>query len=259
MSVTALPSKTRDSNGTPHSDLELQDMQHFLELGRLSATLLHEISNPLTAAILNLEELRPDNPGAIRKVRRSLNIMKNYVNAARRQVSASSALSSFCIHPQIEELKRIVMPMARASDIQLKFENIPHYRLQGDPIIFQQVLANLIINSIDSYRHTIGDGLKNPVILKVSGYEDHIEIEVADWGCGIPAEMLPNLFKPFYSTKSVYGYGLGIGLTIVKKHVQEDFNGTIKVISSHRIGTHFILRLPATSYTHSHYRKKPLL
>ena len=61
------------------------DLQRLAELGRLSATLLHEISNPLTAALLHLDQSSQHKPN-IREARRSMQLLKMYVEAARQQV-----------------------------------------------------------------------------------------------------------------------------------------------------------------------------
>jgi two-component system C4-dicarboxylate transport sensor histidine kinase DctB len=243
------------SETTPQSlaNDQLETLQHFIELGRLSASLLHEISNPLTAALLYLDQPNGQSPAHVRQARRSLGLLRNYVEAARQQIRHHSPqLSAFCIHPQIEQVKRLVLPLARAEDVQLVFEGTPHYRLYGDPVKFQQMIANLIINAIDAYANSAADGLAKPVRVSMSGTAKSVVIKVIDWGEGIPADQLAQVFEPFFTTKSHGQHGLGIGLTIVTGC----FHGSISVSSSHRNGTQFALKLPALSYSASHFRKK---
>ena len=239
---------------------QLENLQHFIELGRLSATLLHEISNPLTAALLHLEKADSQGSASIRQARRNLRLLKSYVEAARQQLRQQSQhryhQSAFCIHPHIEQLKRIVLPLARSAGVQLVFEDIPHYQLLGDPVKFQQVLANLIINAIDAYSNCPNDGLAKPIRISISTNPHSVTIKIIDWGEGIPADRLPRIFEPFYTTKQRALSGLGIGLAIVKQHVTIDFHGLIHVTSSQRYGTQFILKLPGLPYPPHHLRKK---
>ncbi|PIZ62737.1 hypothetical protein COY17_02010 [Candidatus Saccharibacteria bacterium CG_4_10_14_0_2_um_filter_52_9] len=222
----------------------LQELQRFAELGRLSASLLHEISNPLTAALLHLDQFSDQTSPAIKQVRRNIYALRRYVEAARQQVRQESRLSAFAITPQFEQLKQVVRPLARKAAVQLVFETIPSCRLYGDPVKFQQLLANLIINAIDAYEDDLCSGLARPVRVRVSRTPHYLTIKVIDWGKGITADQLSQLFKPFYTTKTRAAYGLGIGLTIVERFVTVDFDGSITVTSSRRHGTQFTIRFP---------------
>ncbi len=73
------------------------------------------------------------------------------------------------------------------------------------------------------------------------GMREYVEITVSDSGCGIPAEDLPHIFEPFFSTKGQKGTGLGLSVIwgIIDNH-----NGTIKVESAVNKGTSFRIRLP---------------
>src|SRR5687768_10840761 len=131
---------------------QLQELQRYAELGRLSASMLHEISNPLTAALLYLEEISDDhNSPAYQQIRHNILLLRRYVEAARQQVRLESAPASFAVGPQVEQLKRVVRPLARRAGVQLVIEQAPSCRLYGDPIKFQQVLTNLIVNACESY------------------------------------------------------------------------------------------------------------
>lgn len=259
MSYVTHSSKSKKSlPATTVTQGKMIDLQHFVELGRLSATILHEISGPLTAALLNLEQVEGPPSPHVRQARRNLGVLRNYVEAARQQLQHSDHLSSFCILPHIDQVKRLVGPLARQQDIQLTFNPIPHYQLYGDPIKFQQIMSNLIMNAVDAYSSAASDGLSKHIVVSATGRGQSLEIVVCDWGEGIPSESLPRLFEPFYTTKKGNNqHGLGIGLTIVRQYVRDDFHGDIRVTSSARLGTRFSLRLPALPYPHSHLRRKP--
>lgn len=221
----------------------LQELHRLAELGRLSATLLHEISNPLTTALLYLEQTDNDSP-AIREARRSIRLLRKYVEAARQQIRQESTLTDFRLSTQIAQLKRVLMPLARKAGVRLVIEPIPDCRLYGDPVKFQQILANLIVNAIESYPMGMVVSPDKPVLVRISATAHCLVIEIGDWGQGMTASQLKQVFEPFYTTKLQAGHGLGIGLAIVKQYVTKDFGGSIKVTSSRRKGTLFRVELP---------------
>ncbi len=222
---------------------QLRELQHFAELGRLSASMLHEISNPLTALLMQLEAYEDQRSPAIRQARRDVRALRRYVEAARQQVRQESQTVRFSLTSQVEQLKCLLRPLARKAGVDLVFEPVPSCQLHGDPVKFQQIMSNLITNAIDAYRHDVSQGLIRPVRIRFMTTERHLTIKVIDWGEGITIPQLSKLFKPFYTTKGA-NHGLGIGLTIVEGYTKVDFRGTITVTSSRRHGTQFTLKFP---------------
>lgn len=221
---------------------KLRELQHFAELGRLSASLLHEISNPLAAALLNLE-LGDQNSLAVRRARRDMKLLWRYVEAARQQLRHQSQPTSFCVQPQLAQLQRVVRPLASQAGVRLDIEAAPGCRLHGDPVKFQQLVTNLVINAVEAYD---GGRAGQPApLVQVALIPDGkwLTIQVTDWGKGIDTEALDHVFDAFYTTKGRNGHGLGVGLAIVKHYVTVDFGGSIKVESSGG-GTRFTIKLP---------------
>lgn len=224
----------------------MREMQRFAELGRLSASLLHEISNPLTAAILHLEQHHDQESLNIRQAKHNIQLLQRYVEAARQQLRQESQPVNFYIRPQLSQIRRLLTPMARRAGIRLRFSLEANYRLYGDPIKFQQILANLITNAIDAYGDVSRLNSQQEVKIVISGKQHWVFLRVSDRGQGIPVDRISRLFDAFYTTKGFSGKGLGIGLTAVKQYVEEDFHGAIQVTSSQRYGTQFTLRLRTT-------------
>lgn len=236
--------KKRASAVDHQSNAQLLEMQHFAELGRLSASLLHEISNPLTATLIYLEQTDDKSSASVRKALRNVQLLRRYVEAARQQVSHESQLSYFSVNRQISQLKNIVLPLARQSGIKLIIEATPNCKIYGDSVKFQQVLANLIVNAIEAYSNDRAPYLDKPVRVSFVCSKKALTIRVVDWGQGIGPSQIANIFEPFYTTKRQTGHGLGIGLAIVKQYVTQDFHGVISVRSSARLGTVFTIKLP---------------
>lgn len=221
----------------------LDELHHFAKLGRLNASLLHEIANPLTAALLSLEQTKL-RPAGIEQVERNLQLLRRYVEAARQQVRQDSHSSWFSIRPQIEQLKRVIIPMAKSCTVQLTIDPIPSCRLFGDPVKFQHIVANLISNGIDAYQNDSSPDLARSVHVSFTKTRRELKVRVTDWGEGIDPVKLKLVFEPFYTTKTSSKQGLGIGLYLVRQYVTEDFGGSIAVASSRRHGTQFTLRVP---------------
>lgn len=245
MQLFTLP---KSANSPPQNlaqnDNRLIELQHFAELGRVCASLLHEISNPLTAAMLHLELSDRTSP-AFRQIKKDLDALRRYVMSARQQIRNQSEVTSFCIDRQILQLKQIVLPLANRCNVSLQFGAIPKCKLYGDPVKFQQIVANLIVNAIESYQD-VGVISQRPLVRISFVYSrSRLKVKVQDWGKGIAPSSMPKLFEPFYTTKDHPARGLGIGLSIVKQYVVNDFNGSLHVRSSRRRGTAFTARLVA--------------
>jgi two-component system, NtrC family, C4-dicarboxylate transport sensor histidine kinase DctB len=219
----------------------MQDMQRMAELGRLSASLLHELSNPLSAVSLYLD-LSDQNNLAIKRAKRSVKLMHAYIEAAKQQARRQSKTTSFLVSPQLYQLKKVFNPLAVQAGVRLCFDGMPTCRLFGDPVKLQQILGNLILNGIEAYGSSrFEEAMLVKTTFKVT--PRHLIIQVVDWGRGIAQKDLPRIFEPFFTTKNSR-QGLGIGLSMVKEYVTKDFNGSIRVSSNSRNGTRFIVKLP---------------
>lgn len=219
------------------------ELERFAEFGRICATMLHDVASPLTAASLNLELYDGSESVTVANARRNLQQLERYVYAARQQLKSHGKLETFSINNEFRRLSLVMEPIASKNRIRINFESDGNYRLFGDPVKFNQLLANLISNAIDAYEDVTIDGVQKTVQIKIEGTPKYLKLIVTDWGKGIPAEAMLWLFEPFYTTKSDNDRGTGIGLTMVKRVVEDDFGGNIKVTSTPNSGTHFVVKL----------------
>ncbi len=234
--------QTRNKSVIDISPEHLLELERFAEIGRLSASLLHEINNPLTAAMLWLEQCGNQGSPHLGHVRSSICLLQRYVEAARQQIRFESQHRHFSMEPELEQVRQVLAPIARRRDVILWFSPVHSYKLYGDPVKFQQIIANLVQNAIDAY----DDWPENKpklVRLDVQNNGDFVVVKVNDWGRGIAEDQIPLLFRPFYTTKHDVGLGLGIGLSAVKRYIETDFRGSIRVSSCRRHGTRFIAHL----------------
>lgn len=223
--------------------LHLMELRRFAEFGRLSANLLHEVANPLTAASLSLQLIddRRD-PGLVWQARKNLKHLERYVESARKQLKGQGEITTFCVRSELNQVLRSLQPRARQAKVKVNLNLTATHTLTGDAVKFSQLTANLIANAIDAYARAEPSGSR-PVEITISRNGAWLRCSVVDWGEGIPAAALSKIFEPFYTTKPDQHQNLGIGLALVKQFAEEDFHGTIKVTSSPTNGTRFSLNL----------------
>jgi two-component system, NtrC family, sensor kinase len=225
-------------------------------LGRLVASVCHEINNPITSIVtfnkLILSYLRenrmpPEGSAgferyldlSIREALRCGSIVNNLLTFARQKSVEAKDVDL------IEVVKTIMVLTKHQFDSgQVEVEvNLPKapFKVCGDSAQIQQCLMNLIFNAIESMpeggKMTISGG-------RVNG-EDMVWLTVADNGHGIKPEDLPHIFEPFYSTK-VDGKGVGLGLSMTYGIIREH-NGVVEVDSKPGKGTVFKIKFPGSS------------
>lgn len=226
----------------------LRELQRFAEVGRVSAGLIHDLSSPLTAAILHLEQTDPRRESGVQHARRSMRVLERYIEAARRQLSQQDSVTVFCVKQEVWQIKSILQPIGRRRGVHLRFDVFAgDCRLLGDPVKFQRIIINLVTNSMDAYS---GFSTRKPMVktsLKIDGND--LLISVHDRGKGISDKQLTQLFKPFYTTKKLSANGgNGIGLSTTRQYVEETFGGAIAASSSKKKGTELRITMPFYSY-----------
>lgn len=220
-------------------------------MGEMAAAMAHEINQPLAAianyaaASIRLIDDGSDDPeeitSALRKIdqqaHRAGEIIKHLRSFVRPELVERSTTT---IEKIIEEIGPLADLDARANNIALKFDipkDLPE--LEADQLQIQQVLLNLLRNSIDA----MADARPQDRLLAVTAYAlsaDYVRLEVIDRGHGIPDEVGKNLFTPFFSTKqSGMGMGLSICQSIINSH-----RGTLSFENNPDIGATFSITLP---------------
>lgn len=214
-------------------------------LGTLSAGIAHEINNPIGILSSRLElmegrpglspELREDLQMLHRNVERVGRIIRSLLSAARQSPMERRPVD---LNTVIEESLVLVRTQMRKDQIQIVTALAPSLpKIRGEPHTLQQVLMNLLVNARDAMPD---GGTVRIETSPVTGPEEGVRLVVADTGPGIPADVLPRISEPFYTTKTA-GTGLGLPLSynIVREH-----GGRVEVDSAPGRGTTFIITLP---------------
>jgi signal transduction histidine kinase len=122
----------------------------------------------------------------------------------------------------------------------MSFSASENIEIFGSASKWGQVALNLASNSIDAYLPSADK--KRTVAISLFEKGDTIVFSVVDCGSGIAQENLEKIFEPFFTTKE--GAGTGLGLYTVKRIVENDFHGTIEVMSEPNKGTTFTIKIP---------------
>ena len=220
--------------------------------GRIAIGLVHDLSHPIQnignscKLIVKMFDDLEYRENFKRTVERELSQVKRVLDDLRN-VARPLPLERFPldVNKAVTELVESMQTTAESAGLVLETELVfgPLY-VEGDLFALNRVYRNLMINALQATPP------RGHVIVRTLRQNDQAVIEVADTGCGIPAERLETIFDDFVTTKR---RGLGLGLAISKK-VVEQLGGTIAVTSAVGLGSTFSLRFPLTQARPSQLR-----
>lgn len=213
-------------------------------LGRVAATVAHELNNPLSVVLGITEQLLAQAPAP--QLRDDLDLMHR--EAARcRHVARELLLFSRDARPALDrcDADAVLLPavasvrlQAAAAGVLLVVREAEHFDLQAEEIALQQVLINLLRNAID------GTPRGRQVWASVTREEHEAVFVVEDEGAGMPPESLSEGEELFFTTKPA-GEGTGLGLAIVRGIVHRHGGRLdIETMPARRVGTRVTVRIP---------------
>ncbi len=228
---------------------QLIHTQKMESIGTLAAGVAHEVGNPLASisALVQvvqrstIDDFAREKLELIKKqVTRISKIIRDLVDFSR---PSNYELQLTDINQNIIEAIEIIKVGAKAKDIIFDVDlnnKIPLLPLISDQI--QQIFVNILLNAVDAIAETQDPNIKHKISVKSETNEDNLIISFSDTGRGISEENLAKVFEPFYTTKKE-GKGTGLGLW-VSYGIVKSFQGDIKVTSTLKKGTTFIITLP---------------
>jgi PAS domain S-box-containing protein len=251
----AVMALARDVTERRALEAKLLAADRLVVVGTLAAGITHEINNPLSYVLLNLERLRrelTDADGDPERLARMKKSVENAHHGASRIESIVKDLRSFA---RVEDEARgpVDMAVVLESALRLAENQIRHRanlvkRIAPVPPVeanagrLEQVFVNLLVNAAQALSE--GDATRDEI--RVSLREEpngQVVLEVEDTGPGMSHEVLERVFDPFFSTKPV-GVGTGLGLTICQ-NIVGSLGGEISVRSVAGQGTTVRVALPA--------------
>lgn len=229
-------------------EADLIQAEKMASLGTLSAGIAHEINNALNwvnGSVKPLRAMLANEPINKAKANRLLDLAEEgltltfgIIESLRKYTGNNQAkYDSIDLHEIVETVHKILNSKLTAKKITFQ-NHVAGIRFEGEPVMMNQIVMNLLANAIDAIDHPGGN-----ITVDAKLAEGMVNIRVSDNGCGIPKEHVGKIFDPFFTTKPV-GAGTGLGLHIVAREVAR-MQGTINVESEPGQGTTFIINLPA--------------
>lgn len=243
---------TRDVTESKRLEQALVAEEKLAALGRLSATIAHEINNPLQAA-LNLiyaVSSKTTDPKDLEFLGMAGQELRHAAEITKRTLGfykSGNSASRIEFGRLLNDLAFLYEPRLRNKGVKLSIKSADDAILMGSDGEIRQILSNLLSNSLDAV------GQNGTVKMRVSrssdwrnGQKPGIRMTVLDDGQGINAENMNRVFQPFFTTKENVGTGLGLW---VVKQLAEKYRGYITIRSSQnslRRGTAVSVFLPST-------------
>ena len=209
---------------------ELAHVTRVSTVGELTASVAHELNQPLGAILSNAEAAEmflAAEPPALDEVReiladirkddqRASEVIRRMRSLLHKQEVAPKAIE---INDAVEDVLKLLSIDASSRKVTMQFERAAELpRVWCDPVHFQQVVLNLVLNGMEAMAG-LPEEMRRIVVHTGPGDNGTVKIAVADSGPGIPVDRLPKLFEPFFTTKNGgMGMGLSIARTIVEAH-----------------------------------------
>ena len=233
----------RDTRTEKRDQIKLLESDRLALVGGLVASVAHEINNSL-GAIGNFAELMLSSPlneenrefaeTIAREAFRAGEIVRNLLCFARQGENVRDFVSLNEIVNRTLALRVYDQRRNRINVIRSVPDDLPLIWANANQI--QQVLLNLIVNAEQAI------GSDGSIMIRGRRSGSMVELVVEDTGPGIPPDILPQIFTPFFSTKPI-GVGTGLGLPIVKQIVEEH-GGTVEALNRDEGGARFRILLP---------------
>ena len=221
---------------------QMSRAEHLATLGELATGLAHEIRNPLAgiAGVIEIvgRDLPPTSPARavvkdvrqeITRISRTLTDLLETARPRRPEIRRSN------LNTTVEHAVMLARQQVLSRPIKIELQQsaeLPEVEHDSDQV--HQVLLNLLLNAVQAVE---GPGT---VRVEIGSRDGYASVAVSDTGRGISTQNLPNIFRPFYTTK---GDGTGLGLSLARRIV-EDHHGRIEVSSVVSKGSRFEVLLP---------------
>ena len=253
MDVTELRRAEEDLR---QAQADLAHVNRVTTMGELTASLAHEVNQPIAAAITNantsLRWLAADTPNLEEARAAVTRIVKDGTRAAEiikriRLLFKKGTLEreSVDVNEIIREMIIILRREAMRYAILFRTELEPDLpKIMGDRVQLQQVFMNLMVNGIEAMKEV--DGTRELVIKSQRAENEHIQVSVSDTGVGLPPQQTDQIFDAFFTTKA---QGTGMGLSI-SRSIVESHGGRLWAAGNSPHGASFYLNLPTKVEAH---------
>jgi two-component system C4-dicarboxylate transport sensor histidine kinase DctB len=241
--------RTRTERVLVQTQEELIQAAKLAVLGEMSASISHELNNPL-AAIRSFAEngrrfLEKGQPERTSDNLTRISALTDRMAAISQQLKSfarktgSDELVTASVQPVIASALELMKARLRSAQINVE-TSLPEEPLNGriNPIQLEQVIINLLANAAEA----MSKSENKQLFITLTHSDDQLQLSIEDSGCGISQENKAKLFEPFYTTKK---NGLGLGLSI-SRQIMQGMGGSLDIEDSPLGGARFVMTLTAS-------------
>jgi C4-dicarboxylate-specific signal transduction histidine kinase len=234
---------------------DLARVSRVTTMGELTASLAHEVNQPIAAALTNantcLRWLTRDQPDVAEAREAASRIVKDATRAAEiisrtrllfKKGTAQRELVS--VNEMVREMIVLLRGEATRHRVSIGTELADLPQIMGDRVQLQQVLMNLMLNGIEAMKEA--DGKRDLVIKSERAENEEVMVSVSDTGMGLPVEQADQIFKAFFTTKA---QGTGMGLSI-SRSIVESHGGRLWAVGNTPCGASFYFTLSTKGEAH---------
>jgi C4-dicarboxylate-specific signal transduction histidine kinase len=256
MKRRAEESRTRTEEELREAHADLAHINRVTAMGELTASLAHEVRQPITAAVTDantcMRWLSRDHPDVEEARAAASRVVKDVSRASEiitgiRQLFKKGAPQHELV--DVNELIREMIVLLRSQGTRYSIsmrtelaEDIP--QIMGDHVQLQQVLMNLMINGIEAMKNV--DGQRELSVKSQRAPDEQLMVSVSDTGVGLAPQQMDQIFNAFFTTKP---HGTGMGLRI-SRSIVESHGGRLWATNNSSRGASFHLTLPSEAETH---------
>jgi PAS domain S-box-containing protein len=254
--LTEVDDRKRAEDALRQAQSDLARINRVTTMGELAASLAHEVNQPIGGVLINanvcLRKLGHDSPdldearAAVTRIQRDAQRAADVIRKIRSQFEKAAPNREILdINEIIRETAGLLRSEASRYNILVRTElaaNLP--RIIGDRVQLQQVVMNLIVNSLEAMKDV--EGIRELAIKSQLGEDEQLLVTVSDTGMGFPPQLAEQIFDPFFTTKP---HGTGMGLRI-SRSIIESHGGRLWAAGTTERGATFHLSLPAATAPH---------
>lgn len=258
-----------DITATHRIERQLLASERMASVESLASGVAHEINNPLSAVLTNLEfaltRLARSSLATTDAATREelVTALEEAQHGAERVQLIVQGLRTFCpveddLRASVDVERTLELALGMASNeirhrarLQRRYVAVP--RVEANEARLAQVFVNLVLNAAQAIPE--GKASENEILVATYLEDDRVVVEIGDTGVGMPRDVVERIFDPFFTTKPV-GVGTGLGLSVAR-NVVRSLGGDIDVDTRVGIGTTFRIRLPRARPALRHASTQP--